>query len=199
MYTAQATAAPGSAEGELVVSDIEAAYDELVGRGIEVGDIWHGPAVPGRGAAAGPPPRAHQLQVVLELHRSRWQHVAGPGGHVAALVRSRSPAGSTPLRRAGRGKTRYSKDHHRERFRPVQQAPIHVSEPKRWSVVLTANRWTDMATAASRPSRHFAAMQNLVAIGQCPLSRQYRLHGRYRWMSRRVKAQSRCAPARCAG
>src|SRR6516165_10785224 len=27
------TAAPGSAEGELVVSDIEAAYDELVGRG----------------------------------------------------------------------------------------------------------------------------------------------------------------------
>ena len=85
------TAAPGSAEGELVVSDIEAAYDELVGRGIEVSDIWHGPAVPGRGAAAGPPPRAHQLQVVLVLHRSRWQHVAGPGGHDAALVRS--PAG----------------------------------------------------------------------------------------------------------
>jgi hypothetical protein len=28
--------------GELVVSDIEAAYDELVGRGIEVSDIWHG-------------------------------------------------------------------------------------------------------------------------------------------------------------
>src|SRR6516162_4438976 len=36
------TAAPSSAEGELVVSDIEAAYDELVGRGIEVSDIWHG-------------------------------------------------------------------------------------------------------------------------------------------------------------
>ena len=40
------TAAPGSAEGELVVSDIEAAYDELVGRGIEVSDIWHGPRFP---------------------------------------------------------------------------------------------------------------------------------------------------------
>ena len=40
------TAAPGSAEGELVVSDIEAAYDELVGRGIEVSDIWHGPPFP---------------------------------------------------------------------------------------------------------------------------------------------------------
>ena len=85
------TAAPGSAEGELVVSDIEAAYDELVGRGIEVSDIWHGPPFPVE--AAGPSPRAHQLQVVLVLHRSRWQHVAGPGGHDAALVRSRSPAG----------------------------------------------------------------------------------------------------------
>ena len=40
------TAAPGSAEGGLVVSDIEAARDELVGRGIEVSDIWHGPPFP---------------------------------------------------------------------------------------------------------------------------------------------------------
>src|ERR1700751_1805693 len=30
---------------------------------------------------------------------------------------------------AGRGKTRYSKNDHRGRFRPVQQAPIHVREP----------------------------------------------------------------------
>jgi catechol 2,3-dioxygenase-like lactoylglutathione lyase family enzyme len=40
------TAAPGSAEAGLVVSDIEAARDELVGRGIEVSDIWHGPPFP---------------------------------------------------------------------------------------------------------------------------------------------------------
>jgi catechol 2,3-dioxygenase-like lactoylglutathione lyase family enzyme len=40
------TAAPGSAEGGLVVSDIEAAYDELAGRGIEVSDVWHGPPFP---------------------------------------------------------------------------------------------------------------------------------------------------------
>jgi catechol 2,3-dioxygenase-like lactoylglutathione lyase family enzyme len=39
-------AAPGSAEGGLIVSDIEAAYDDLVGRGIEVSDIWHGPPFP---------------------------------------------------------------------------------------------------------------------------------------------------------
>ena len=40
------TAAPGSAGGGLVVSDIEAARDELVGRGIAVSDIWHGPPFP---------------------------------------------------------------------------------------------------------------------------------------------------------
>jgi catechol 2,3-dioxygenase-like lactoylglutathione lyase family enzyme len=40
------TAAPGSAVGGLIVSDIEAAHDELVGRGIQVLEIWHGPPFP---------------------------------------------------------------------------------------------------------------------------------------------------------
>jgi catechol 2,3-dioxygenase-like lactoylglutathione lyase family enzyme len=40
------TAAPGAAVGTLVVSNVEAARDELVGRGIEVSDIWHGPPFP---------------------------------------------------------------------------------------------------------------------------------------------------------
>jgi catechol 2,3-dioxygenase-like lactoylglutathione lyase family enzyme len=39
-------AAPGSAGGGLIVSDIEAAHEELAGRGIEVSDIWHGPPFP---------------------------------------------------------------------------------------------------------------------------------------------------------
>src|SRR5215813_12397434 len=39
-------AAPGSAEGGLTVSDIEAAHDELVGRGIDASDVWHGAAFP---------------------------------------------------------------------------------------------------------------------------------------------------------
>jgi catechol 2,3-dioxygenase-like lactoylglutathione lyase family enzyme len=39
-------AAPGSAEGGLVVSDVEAAHDELGGRGIDVSDVWHGPPFP---------------------------------------------------------------------------------------------------------------------------------------------------------
>src|ERR1700751_5976951 len=37
------TAPPGSAEGGLVVSDIEVAHAELVDRGIAVSEIWHGP------------------------------------------------------------------------------------------------------------------------------------------------------------
>jgi catechol 2,3-dioxygenase-like lactoylglutathione lyase family enzyme len=40
------TAAPGSAEAGLIVSDIQAAHDELVGRGIDASDIWHGPPFP---------------------------------------------------------------------------------------------------------------------------------------------------------
>jgi len=40
------TAAPGSGEGNLVVSDIEAAHDGLVKRGVDVSDIWHGPPFP---------------------------------------------------------------------------------------------------------------------------------------------------------
>jgi catechol 2,3-dioxygenase-like lactoylglutathione lyase family enzyme len=50
------TAAPGSAEASLTVSDIEAAHDELVRRGIEVSDIWHGPAFPVTARLPGPDP-----------------------------------------------------------------------------------------------------------------------------------------------
>ena len=50
------TATPGSAESGLIVSDIEAAYDELVGRGIDVSDIWHGPPFPVEARQPGPDP-----------------------------------------------------------------------------------------------------------------------------------------------
>jgi catechol 2,3-dioxygenase-like lactoylglutathione lyase family enzyme len=51
------TAAPGSAQAAaLVVSDIEAAHAELVGRGIEVSDIWHGPPFPVEARQPGPDP-----------------------------------------------------------------------------------------------------------------------------------------------
>jgi catechol 2,3-dioxygenase-like lactoylglutathione lyase family enzyme len=39
-------AAPGSSEGGLTVSDIEAARDEYLARGIDASDVWHGPPFP---------------------------------------------------------------------------------------------------------------------------------------------------------
>jgi catechol 2,3-dioxygenase-like lactoylglutathione lyase family enzyme len=40
------TAPPGTAEATLVVTDIEAAREALVGRGTAASDIWHGPPFP---------------------------------------------------------------------------------------------------------------------------------------------------------
>jgi catechol 2,3-dioxygenase-like lactoylglutathione lyase family enzyme len=51
------TAAPGSAEGGLIVSDIEAAHDELTGRGIDTSEIWHGPPFPAEARQPGPDPQ----------------------------------------------------------------------------------------------------------------------------------------------
>jgi catechol 2,3-dioxygenase-like lactoylglutathione lyase family enzyme len=50
------TAAPGSIQGTLVVSDIEVAHDALMGRGIRVSDIWHGPPFPVEARLPGPDP-----------------------------------------------------------------------------------------------------------------------------------------------
>ena len=54
--TGISTAAPGSAGGGLIVSDIEAAHDELVGRGIDASEIWHGPPFPVEARQPGPDP-----------------------------------------------------------------------------------------------------------------------------------------------
>src|SRR5215470_2857997 len=50
-------AAPGSAEGGLIVSDIEAARDELVGRGIDASEVWHGAPFPAEARLSGPDPK----------------------------------------------------------------------------------------------------------------------------------------------
>jgi hypothetical protein len=54
--TGLTAAAPGSAEGGLTVADIEAAHDELVGRGIDASEIWHGPPFPVEARQPGPDP-----------------------------------------------------------------------------------------------------------------------------------------------
>ena len=52
------TAAPlGSGAAALIVSDIEAAHDELVGRGINASEVWHGPPFPPEARLKGPDPK----------------------------------------------------------------------------------------------------------------------------------------------
>ena len=51
------TASAGSAEGTLIVSDIEAAHDELVARGIEASQVWHGPPFPAEARLSGRDPK----------------------------------------------------------------------------------------------------------------------------------------------
>jgi catechol 2,3-dioxygenase-like lactoylglutathione lyase family enzyme len=52
--TNRTSAAPGSAQNQfLIVSDIQAAHDDLAGRGIRVGDIFH---LGADGAGSGPAP-----------------------------------------------------------------------------------------------------------------------------------------------
>ena len=50
------TAASGSAEGGLIVSDIVAAHDDLAGRGVDASEIWHGPPFPVEARQPGPDP-----------------------------------------------------------------------------------------------------------------------------------------------
>ena len=54
--TGLTAAAPGSAEGGLTVSDIVTAHDELVGRGIDASEVWHGPPFPPEARQPGPDP-----------------------------------------------------------------------------------------------------------------------------------------------
>ena len=50
-------AAPGSAFGTLVVSDIVAAHKDVVGRGAVASDMWHGAPVPPEARIPGPDPK----------------------------------------------------------------------------------------------------------------------------------------------
>ena len=72
------TMEPGSQKRmELVVSDIEAAREDLISRGVEVSELFH---VDG-GRAPGPRPRAGVVHDLCVLQRPGRQHVATSGGH----------------------------------------------------------------------------------------------------------------------
>ena len=49
--------APGSAVGGLIVSDLEAAHNELIGRGVDASEVWQGPAFPREARLRGPDPK----------------------------------------------------------------------------------------------------------------------------------------------
>lgn len=49
-------AAPGSAAGGLIVSEIKAAHDDLVSRGIDASQMWHGAPFPPEARLSGPDP-----------------------------------------------------------------------------------------------------------------------------------------------
>ncbi|GAA3805429.1 VOC family protein [Streptomyces chiangmaiensis] len=46
----------GSLQGALIVSDIEEAHNELVARGVEASDVWHGAPFPAEVRLKGPDP-----------------------------------------------------------------------------------------------------------------------------------------------
>ena len=50
-------ASPGSAEGMLVVSDIEAAREEVIARGIDAHEVWHGASFPPSARLSGRDPK----------------------------------------------------------------------------------------------------------------------------------------------
>ena len=110
------TAAPGSAVGGLVVSDIVAAHDEVAGRGIDASAIWHGPPFPVEARQPGPDPERASY--------GSFFSVADPDGNTWLVqeVTTRRPgrvAGDTafasedgPGRRApaGRGRARRARE-----------------------------------------------------------------------------------------
>jgi catechol 2,3-dioxygenase-like lactoylglutathione lyase family enzyme len=87
-------AVPGSAQGlYLIVSDIEAARADLVRRGVEVSEIFHGggdehggpdePYIFGRLRVSGPDPKRASYSSFGLVPRSRRQWLAVPGNHGA--------------------------------------------------------------------------------------------------------------------
>jgi predicted enzyme related to lactoylglutathione lyase len=50
-------AAPGTGVAALVVSDIKAAHDEIIRRGVGASDMWHGASFPEEARLPGPDPK----------------------------------------------------------------------------------------------------------------------------------------------
>ncbi len=127
------TATPGSAESGLIVSDIEAAYDEFVGRGIDVSDIWHGPPFPVEARQPGPDPERTSYGSFFyftDPDSNTWlvQEVTTrlPGRMNAAEMGYASPADlESALRRAEAAHREHEKRSGRSHL-------FHRSDPDNW-------------------------------------------------------------------
>ena len=87
------SAAPGSANGiYLVVSDIEAARAELVGRGVDVSEVFHR-------AGPGKPPVRVGIRSGAATLRSRRSRIRTETSGCCRRSRRGSPDGSTPATR----------------------------------------------------------------------------------------------------
>ena len=64
-------AAPGSAAGALVVSDILSAHQDLVGRGVDASDMWHGAPFPVDARVKGPDPKRTRGAILISPRRPR--------------------------------------------------------------------------------------------------------------------------------
>jgi catechol 2,3-dioxygenase-like lactoylglutathione lyase family enzyme len=86
-------AAPGSAEGGLIVSDIQTAHDDLVGRGIEASEVWHGAPFPPEARLSGREPKHTSYGSFCSFH--------DPDGNVWMVqeVTVRAPGRIDPARR----------------------------------------------------------------------------------------------------
>ena len=92
------SAAPGSAQGlYLIVSDIEAARDELVARGVEVSEVFHAGAPGAQFQPDGRRPR-QRARAATTPATARSPRSATPTATAGCCRRSRPgcPAGSTP-------------------------------------------------------------------------------------------------------
>ena len=72
----------------LVVNDIEAARDDLIGRGVAVSEIWH--LEPGKGRVPGFDPKRRSYFSRASFARPRRQRLGAPGDHGAAPGPGRS-------------------------------------------------------------------------------------------------------------
>jgi catechol 2,3-dioxygenase-like lactoylglutathione lyase family enzyme len=71
-------AAPGSAQGlYLIVSDIDAARNELLAHGVDASPVFHDWAAPRQRSGS----RPSQLPLIPLLQRPRWQRLAHAGDH----------------------------------------------------------------------------------------------------------------------